>query len=190
VLTSSRFLDGDRDKVLRLDDGSEIVISPDLLVSNPDGTYRLTVPVRQILAPQRSLGEEPPPAYDNRDALSEHLVVPAMEEQIQTGTRLVETGRIRVHKRVETTETMVDEPLVQQGYDIERVSVNRIVDGPVEPRYEGDTIILPVLEEVLVVQKRLVLREELRLTRKQREVRDPQTHTVRREHIDVERVRS
>jgi stress response protein YsnF len=66
--------------------------------------------------------------------------------------------------------------------------VNRIVEDIPEPHYDGDTLVLPILEEVLVVEKRLILREEVRITPVREEVRDPQTHTVRREHVDVERV--
>jgi stress response protein YsnF len=55
------------------------------------------------------------------------------------------------------------------------------------PRQEGDTWILPVLEEILVVEKRLMLREEVRVTPTRRDVHNPQKHLVRREHIEVER---
>jgi uncharacterized protein (TIGR02271 family) len=100
----------------------------------------------------------------------------------------VESGRIRINKRIETTESVVDEPLLQHSYDIQRTAVNRIIDDPPTPHYDGDTLVLPVIEEVLVVEKRLILREEVRITPKREEVRDPQTHTVRREHVEVERV--
>jgi uncharacterized protein (TIGR02271 family) len=115
-------------------------------------------------------------------------VIPVIEEELDVGKHAVEAGRIRVSKRVETTESVIDEPLLQQGYDIERTQVNRIIEDVPQPRYDGDTLVLPILEEVLVVEKRLILREEIRITRTREELRDPQTHTVRREHVDVERV--
>ena len=67
------------------------------------------------------------------------------------------------------------------------VPVNRVVDGPVVPRQEGDTLILSVLEEVLVVERRLVLKEEVRVVRTR--VTEPATQrvTLRREEIVVER---
>jgi len=65
--------------------------------------------------------------------------------------------------------------------------VDRVVAGPVPVRHEGDTMIVPVLEEVLVVEKRLVLKEELRVTRRRVETREPQTVTLRREDVVVER---
>src|SRR5262245_9293205 len=43
---------------------------------------------------------------------------------------------------------------------IERVPVNRSVDGPISPRFEGDTLVIPVVDDV--VKSRMVLREEIR----------------------------
>lgn len=91
----------------------------------------------------------------------------------------------RMHKRVETEDATIDESLFSEDYDIERVPVNRVVEEPVQARYEGDTLVLPVLEEVLVVEKRTVIREEVRITKRRSERRDPQRHSVRREHVEV-----
>ena len=88
----------------------------------------------------------------------------------------------------ERTE-VVDLPLTREEVSVERVAVNRVVDGPVETRREGDTWIVPVLEEVLVVEKRLMLREEVRITTRRTEVAEPQTVTLRREEAVVERAR-
>jgi uncharacterized protein DUF2382 len=46
-------------------------------------------------------------------------VIPAIEEQLQVGTRAVEDGRIQIHKTVETSESLIDEPLLEQNYEIE-----------------------------------------------------------------------
>lgn len=154
---SSRFLDDNPNRLIRLDDGREIVVPKELLRPQDDGSFRLTARVRDILS-----------------------------SESQPGT--VDTGRIRVNKRVETTESLVDEPLLRESYDIQRMSVNRIVEEAPKPHYEGDTLVLPILEEVLVVEKRLILREEVRVTPKREEVHDPQTHTLRREQVEVERV--
>jgi len=59
--------------------------------------------------------------------------------------------------------------------------------GPPPVRHEGNTMIIPLLEEVLVVEKRLMLREELRVTRTQTEFHAPQQVTLRREEITVDR---
>jgi len=55
-------------------------------------------------------------------------------------------------------------------------------------RYEGDTIIIPVLEEVLVVEKRLMLKEEIHITQHHEEFHQPQHVVLRNEDIAVERL--
>lgn len=67
-------------------------------------------------------------------------------------------------------EPTPDSAFFQDDYDIERVSVGRIIDGPMMQRHEGETLVLPVVEEVLVYQKKLFLREEIRITRRKRPV--------------------
>jgi uncharacterized protein (TIGR02271 family) len=175
--TTSRFLDDNPHRLVRLDDGRELLVPKRLLRPQDDGSFLLTAPVQDLLGDRRA--EE----TSNRET-----VVPVMREELDVQKRVVETGRIRVSKKVETTESVVDEPLLHEAYDIQKVPVNRIVEEAPKPRYDGDTLVLPVLEEVLIVEKRLVLREELRITPKREEVRDPQTHSLRREHVEVERV--
>ena len=105
------------------------------------------------------------------------------------GKRRVETGRgVRVRKTVQERQAVVDEPLAKDEVRVERVKVDRTVEAPVEVRYEGDTMIVPVLEEVLVVQKRLVLKEEIRITRRRSATHAPQRVTLRSEQAQVERI--
>src|SRR4029079_17236616 len=152
----------------------ELLVPRQLLRPQDDGSFVLTVPVSDLLSSERASVKE--------------TVVPVVQEELDVGKRVVESGRIRVNKKIETTESIVDEPLLHQGFDIQKTSVNRIIEDVPEPRYEGKTLVLPILEEVLVVEKRLILREEVRITPKREEVRDPQTHSLRREHVEVERV--
>jgi len=95
---------------------------------------------------------------------------------------------VRIHTTVHTREVLVDEPLVREEVIIERVPVNRVVEGPIPVRSEGETMILSLLEEVLIVETRLRLTEELRITRRRTETHRPVTATVRREDITIERV--
>jgi stress response protein YsnF len=64
-----------------------------------------------------------------------------------------------------------------------------VVDPAEAPatRYEGDTLVVPVLEEVLVVERRVRIKEELRITRRQREEHCHDTVVVRSEHVSIER---
>ncbi|MGE5524061.1 MAG: YsnF/AvaK domain-containing protein [Rhodospirillaceae bacterium] len=128
-------------------------------------------------------------ASDTATAMHEKAVIPVVQEELDVRKRRVETGGgARVVKTVEEREALVDEALLREEVDVERVPVNRAVDAPVAVRYEGDTMIVPVLEEVLVVEKRLMLKEEIRITRRKSEFRQPQRVMLRREHAAVERV--
>ena len=72
---------------------------------------------------------------------------------------------------------------------VERVPINRPVEGaPPEPREENGMLVIPVLEEIAVVEKRLVLREEVRVTCRSTTTTDSRVVTLRREVADVERV--
>lgn len=119
----------------------------------------------------------------------EQAVIPVIEEELEVGKRRVETGSgARVVKTVEAREEVVDEPLTREDVSVERVAVNRAVDGPVAVRYEGDTMIVPVLEEVVIVEKRLMLKEEIRITRRKTAFSEPQRVVVRRERAAIERI--
>jgi stress response protein YsnF len=71
--------------------------------------------------------------------------------------------------------------------EIERVAVNRVIDEAVPVRYEGDTTIISLLEEVLVVEKRLVLREEIHIKKLRKEVHNPQEVLLREEQVEIVR---
>lgn len=118
----------------------------------------------------------------------DEIVLPLAEEILRVGKREVETGRVRVRLRTETVEETVREVLRTHRAEVERVPVGREVDVVPEVRREGDVIVVPVVEEIIVVQKRLVLREEVRLTlvETERGVEQPVTRRVQR--AEVERV--
>jgi uncharacterized protein (TIGR02271 family) len=185
LLTTSRFLDDNPHRLVRLDDGRELLVPKNLLRPQDDGSFLLTAPIRELLGDERK--EVASLARDETN-FDRQTILPVVQEELEVQKRVVESGRIRVNKKVETTESIVDEPLLRQGFDIQKIPVNRIIDEVPTPRYDGATLVLPILEEVLVVEKRLVLREEVRITPKREEVRDPQTHSLRREHVEVERV--
>ena len=120
----------------------------------------------------------------------EPLRIPVIEEQLAVGARAVETGRgVRIHKTVTEHPVTIDEPLLRDELRVERVAVDRIV-GPGETpaqRYEGDTLVIPVLEEVLVVERKVRIREELHITRVRHEERHVETVALKAERIEVER---
>lgn len=115
-------------------------------------------------------------------------VIPVMQEQVTVGKRTVETGKLRISKKVTEDQTSVSIPLVHEQYDVERVPVNQVVDTPPPAmRYEGDTTIIPVLREVLVVQKRYEITEEIRITKRRTENTETQNISLRKEDVQIER---
>ena len=118
----------------------------------------------------------------------ESTVVPVVAEELRVGKRTVETGRVRITKQVREEEEIVDQPTRSEEVVVERVPINQVVAAPPAPRQEGDTMIFPVLEEVVVIERRLMLKEEVRITTRVSETRHPQTVTLRSEDVKIERV--
>jgi uncharacterized protein (TIGR02271 family) len=117
-------------------------------------------------------------------------VVPVIEEEMKIAKRMVESGRVQIIKHVEQREHLVDQPLLKDEVVIERVSVNKVINRVASVRKVGDVLVIPVMEEVLVVEKRLVLREELHVRRKQTQTRQPQRITLRAERAVIKRINS
>ena len=116
--------------------------------------------------------------------------IPLVEETATLAIRERVTGRTRVSTRTETVAEDVAATLESQHVEVTRVPVGRDLDPeePVPlPREEAGTTIVPVLEEVLVVEKRLRLVEEVRI-RRVTEVEDVHVPVaLRRQVVDIER---
>ncbi len=119
--------------------------------------------------------------------VNNELVIPALREDLVVEKREIITGVVRIRKVVHEDEQVVEQPLITSGVEVERVPLNRIVTGPIPVRYEGDTAIFSVMEEVLVVTKQYILKEELRVTTRASETYDRQRVTLRTEELVVER---
>jgi uncharacterized protein (TIGR02271 family) len=133
-----------------------------------------------------NVNKERPVTRHGKGADPDSKVVPVIREELKVDKRTEETGVTRIRKTVQERQETVDVPLRVDEVEVERVPVGRYVDAPVEVRQEGDTTIIPVLEEVLVVEKRLLLKEELHVRKRSREVRDRREVTLRGEKAVVE----
>ncbi|MBI5669168.1 MAG: YsnF/AvaK domain-containing protein [Chloroflexi bacterium] len=167
---------------LLLSDGRQVLLPVHLLIKRDNGTYYFPHSFSSI---QQAANE--PTRVHRADDLNA-VVLPVVEEAVAVGKRWVETGRVRVRKIVREEEQTVDETLLREDVEVQRVPVNRVLDAPATPRQEGDTLVIPVMEEMLVVEKRLVLKEEIHVTRHQRQVPAAETVTVRKEEVLVERL--
>ena len=121
------------------------------------------------------------------ERLADEAVVPVVEEAAVVRKERVVTETVRLRKRVREDEEVLDVPVQTEAIEVERVPVGRWLDAPAEVRREGDTTVYPVVEEVLVVEKRLRLVEEVRVTRRQETRRVQERVGLRREEVVVER---
>ncbi len=120
----------------------------------------------------------------------EPLEVPVVREEVQVDKRLVDTGRgVRIHKTVAEHPCHIDERLSRDEVEVSHVPVDRIVplDAAPATHYEGDTLVVPILEEVLVVERRVRIKEEVRITRTRREEHHAETVMLKSEQVSVER---
>ena len=125
------------------------------------------------------------PLLEETDA---KIVVPLLEETAHVEKRMTETGVVRVRKMVREHEERIETPLLRESVTVERVPINRRVEGdPPQARDEGDTRIIPVFEEILVVEKRLMLVEEIHIRRVATTQNETQTVTLRRDEAVIER---
>ena len=172
------------------DNGAQVLVPVEALVLQADGSYFIPISRSEV---ERQMGggytSQAQQEFQTREVRGgDNIVVPVVVEELDVRRRQVETGRVRLTKVVREHEEMVDEPLLREEVTVERAAINQIDNEPVTVRYEGDTMIVPVLEEILVVEKRLVLKEEIRITRQRVEQREPQRVTLRSEEVIVERV--
>ena len=119
---------------------------------------------------------------------SEQARVPVLDENLHVGVSKVETGRVRASKKVHEEDLIVSGPVTNDELSIERIPLNTYVDAPPQVRYEGDTMVIPVVEEEVVVQTRLKLVEEVRITRRQVERTVERPVTLRKEEVVIERL--
>lgn len=121
---------------------------------------------------------------DKRDEVS----IPVIAEEVNASTRQVVTGGVRVTKTVVPHEEIIEQELTRNNAEIRRVQVNRRVDGPQKPREVDGTLIVPVVEEMLEIQKVWILKEEIHIgVRETREVHR-ESVTLGREEARIEKL--
>lgn len=112
-----------------------------------------------------SQDQNPAAAHDRFPPLGEKLIVPLHVEELAVARRKVETAIVRIATQTSSRQHWVDEQLTQHRVEIEHVPIGQIVDAVPPVREEGGVTIMPVVEEVLIVERRLMLREEVHIRR-------------------------
>jgi len=187
--------------LIQFDNGQLVLAPSSLLNAHDKGGYYLAASAEELLATKRNISgyqdlKDAASVDANRNVLpgaideSANLpaAIPIVEETLKVERRNVESATVRIQKRVEEHTEVVDLPLQSQEVEIDRVAVNQIVAEAIPVRVEGDTTIISLLEEVLVVEKRLLLREEVHIRKVHKEVHAPQEVLLRKEIVDIERV--
>ncbi len=117
----------------------------------------------------------------------EVAAIPLVEERVHITKRQVETGRLRVRVTVGEREEAVPVDLARDEVEVRRVARGIPLSSLPSVRIEGNVTVIPVVEEIAVVEKRLVLVEEIHVRR--RTVTDTETVPImlRAEQAEVER---
>jgi len=113
-----------------------------------------------------------------------------LAEELSVAKETVETGRLRVSKQTRTREAFIDESLRSEHAEIETIPVGRQIFEMPSVRHEGDTIIIPIVEEVLHTELRLILKEEIKITRRQKTEQFQDHVTLRYQEAVITRVQS
>ena len=115
-------------------------------------------------------------------------IIELAEEQLRVSKREVERGRVVIRTRVEERDEIAEAALWQEDVTVERVPIGRPVEAAPSVREEDGVLIVPVLEERLVVTTELVLKEEIRITKRDRTeiIREPVR--LRSERVEIERL--
>lgn len=113
--------------------------------------------------------------------------IPIVEEEARLSKHATELERVTVRTSPEEKEVLVRDEVRRERVEVERVPIGQDVAEAPPVRIEGEVTIVPVLEERLVVEKRLVLVEELHLRRITRTEPVEVPVTLRRTRVEVDR---
>jgi uncharacterized protein (TIGR02271 family) len=156
---------------VELDSGERLLMPRALIVDGPDGSHRFEHAFSALL--DVSPGSA--------------LILPVIAEEVIVEKRTVPRERVRIHTKVSTRDQVVDVAVTNETLNVERVPVGQVVESKRAPWQDGDTFIVPVYEETFVIEKRLVLREEVRVTCTRRQEHVPQHVQLRTEEVSIER---
>jgi len=126
---------------------------------------------------------------EERGGLEEDLRVQRSEEELRAGVREREAAQVNVKKSVRTEREVVRVPKRREEEDIERVLVEgeaREASTATEADIGEDEVVVQVFEEEVVVTKRVVLKEEIRLRKMVIEDEEAVEVDLRKEEVEVD----
>jgi uncharacterized protein (TIGR02271 family) len=126
---------------------------------------------------------------EERGVLHEELRVQRSEEELRAGVREREAGRVSARKSVRTEREVVRVPKRREEVSDERVPVEgeaRETSGASEADIGEDEVVVQVFEEEVVVTKRVVLKEEIRLRKTVAWDEETVEVDLRKEEVEIE----
>lgn len=132
--------------LVRVEGQAELLSIPTaLIVKNPSqGKVLLNVKRVELLSQI---------TQPNQPGTGSDLRIPLVEERLTVDKHLVQLGEVLVHKTVEHLEEVTNLPLSREELEIVREPVfNEPLDKPLENHYEGDWLVIPVMQEVVVIK--------------------------------------
>jgi uncharacterized protein (TIGR02271 family) len=112
------------------------------------------------------------------------------EEELLVGRREREAGTMRIRKRVRTETEHLEVPKKRVEVTVERVPVEEGQSDEAgittTPQIEEEEIVVPVVEEEIVVEKRPVVKEEIRIRKQVVEDVEVIEEDVRKEEVEID----
>ena len=109
-----------------------------------------------------------------------------LQEQVNIDKKIVESGKVVINKKVHKEDKDVEVPVSHEEVEIKKVTINKYVTEAPDVRYEGNTTIIPVIKEVAVIEKKLLLVEEIHVIKHVVEKTEEHIVPLRKEEIQVE----
>ena len=113
-----------------------------------------------------------------------------LAEELQVSKRTVDAGGVRIERKTTTHTEPVDLELRRTSAAVDRVAVNQPVEAVPTIRTEGDVVIVPVVEEIVEVTRRLILKEEVHIKLEESAERYHDDVELRKQDVEVSQIPS
>ena len=128
-----------------------------------------------------------PEDFDKSD---DKIIIPILEEEVKVTKKGIETGHVNLSKTINESLESFEIPLTEEEIVVKRIPKNEFIDTmPAASRYEGDIMIVPILKEVAVIEKRIMLVEEIHVSKLKTEKTEMHEVVVRKEEINITRTK-
>lgn len=128
-------------------------------------------------------------SLERANPLPEHedgdVIIPLVAEELAVTKRVIETGRVAVTRVTRERSELIIEALAQENVEISREEIGRQVESMPVIRQEGDTVVIPIVEERLVIERRLFLKEEVRVRRVRTDTSHQETASLRHHEVVI-----